>query len=76
MDWLGLILWLMKVSAGLAEWRAAAETEETAEARVMARALNDAMAEIGRARAARLAARDAHRRDPAGVMRDDGFPRD
>jgi hypothetical protein len=77
MDWAALLTALVKLVAGVAAWRAERGAADAAEARIMSRALHGAMVEIECAKAARLAARDAARRDPAGVLRDDdGYRRD
>lgn len=77
MDWLALALVIAKVALGIVQWREQKAAGDAGEAKIIAGALSNAMAEIDRARKARLAARDDARRDPAGVVRDDdGFRRD
>lgn len=77
MDWLALALVIAKIALGIVQWREQKAGNDAAGAKIIAGALTNAMAEIEKARKARLAARDDARRDPAGVVRDDdGFRRD
>jgi hypothetical protein len=67
---------LALVGLAVAYFDARAKGGDTASATV-SKALRNALDEIAKADAARLAAADAARRDPAGILRDDdGWRRD
>ncbi|MBT9293320.1 hypothetical protein [Prosthecodimorpha staleyi] len=76
MNWLALILGLVRLAQSLADWRARTEAADGATAKVVADALNRSLDEVAAARSARQDMRaDLDRGGPDRLRDDDGFRR-
>lgn len=76
MDWLKLALLIAQFLGSLVSWLRTRELIDAAKAGLIADALTQQAEGVRKAEAARAAVRDAAKRDPASVLRDDdGFKR-
>lgn len=76
MNWLTLILGLVRLAQSIADWRARSTAEDGAKAKVIADALGRSLEEIAAARAARQDVRtDLGRGGRDRLHEDDGFRR-